>query len=59
MRHGVLTAGATWATGRLGFRSSRSNVPIDFCAVGRVAYISSILVLVTVPTGCQGFQCLK
>ena len=33
MRHGELTAGATWATGRLGFRSSRSNVPIDFYAV--------------------------
>ena len=28
MRHGVLTAGATWATDRLGFQTSRSNIPI-------------------------------
>ena len=45
MRHGVLTAGATWATDRLGFQTSRSNIPIGFYADGRVAYISSILVL--------------
>ena len=36
MRHGVLTAGATWATDRLGFQASRSNIPIGFCADGRV-----------------------
>ena len=59
MRHGVLTAGATWATDRLGFQTSRSNIPIGFCADGRVAYISSILVLTTMPTGRQGFQYLK
>ena len=29
MRHGVLTAGATWATDRLGFQASRSNIPIS------------------------------
>ena len=59
MRHGVLTAGATWATDRLGFQASRSNIPIGFYADGRVAYISSIFVLATMPTGRQGFQCLK
>ena len=59
MRHGVLTAGATWATDRLGFQTSRSNIPIGFYADGRVAYISIILILVTMPTGRQGFQCLK
>ena len=59
MRHSVLTAGATWATDRLGFQTSRSNIPIGFYADGRVAYISSILVLATMPTGRQGFQCLK
>ena len=31
MRHGVLTAGATWATDRLGFQTSRSNIPIGLC----------------------------
>ena len=36
MRHGVLTAGATWATDRLGFQTSRSNIPIGFYADGRV-----------------------
>ena len=59
MRHGVLTAGVTWATDRLGFQTSRSNIPIGFCADGRVAYISSIFILATMPTGRQGFQCLK
>ena len=59
MRHGVLTAGATWATDRLGFQASRSNIPIGFYADGCVAYISSIFVLATMPTGRQGFQCLK
>ena len=59
MRHGVLTAGATWATDRLGFQASSSNIPIGFYADGRVAYISSIFVLATMPTGRQGFQCLK
>ena len=59
MRHGVLTAGATWATDRLGFQASRSHIPIGFYADGRVAYISSIFVLATMPTGRQGFQCLK
>ena len=59
MRHGVLTAGATWATDRLGLQASRSNIPIDFYADGRAAYISSILVLTTMLTGHQGFQCLK
>ena len=59
MRHGVLTAGATWATDRLGFQASRSNIPIGFYADGRVAYISSIFVLATMLTGRQGFQCLK
>ena len=59
MRHGVLTAGATWATDRLGFQTSRSNIPIDFYADGRAAYISSILVLATMPTGRQGFQMSK
>ena len=59
MRHGVLTAGATWATDQLGFQASRSNIPIDFYADCRAAYISSILVLATMPTGRQGFQCLK
>ena len=59
MRHGVLTAGATWATDRLGFQASRSNIPTDFYADGRVAYISNILVLATLPTGRQGFQYLK
>ena len=59
MRHGVLTAGVTWATDRLGFQASRSNIPIGFYADGRVAYISSIFVLATMPTGRQGFQCLK
>ena len=42
MRHGVLTAGATWATDRLGFQASRSNIPIGFYADGRVAYISNV-----------------
>ena len=42
MRHGVLTAGATWATDRLGLQASRSNIPIDFYADGHAAYISSI-----------------
>ena len=59
MQHGVLTAGATWATDRLGFQTSRSNIPIGFYADGRVAYISSILILATMLTGHQGFQCLK
>ena len=59
MQQGVLTAGATWATDRLGFQASKSNIPIDFYADGRAAYISSILVLTTMPTGRQGFQCLK
>ena len=59
MRHGVLTAGATWATDRLGFQASRSNIPIGFYADGRVACISSIFVLATMPTGRQSFQCLK
>ena len=59
MRHGVLTAGTTWATDRLGFQTSRSNIPIDFYADCRAAYISSILVLATMPTGGQGFQYLK
>ena len=59
MRHGVLTAGATWVTDRLGFQASRSNIPIDFYADCCAAYISSILVLATMPTGHQGFQCLK
>ena len=59
MRHGVLTAGATWATDRLGFQTSRSNIPIGFYADGRVAYISSISILATMPTGRQSFQCLK
>ena len=43
MRHGVLTAGATWATDRLGFQASRSNIPIDFYADCRAAYISPYL----------------
>ena len=59
MRHGVLTAGATWATDRLSFQTSRSNIPIGFCADGRVAYISSIFVLATMPTGRQGFPMSK
>ena len=59
MRHSVLTAGATWVTDRLGFQASRSNIPIGFYADGRAAYISSILILATMPTGRQGFQCLK
>ena len=59
MRHGVLTAGVTWATDQLGFPTSRSNIPIGFYADGRVAYISSILIPATMPTGRQGFQCLK
>ena len=59
MRHGVLTAGATWATDRLGFQASRSNIPTDSYADCRAAYISSIFVLATMPTGRQSFQCLK
>ena len=59
MRHGVLTAGATWATDRLGFQASRSNIPIDFYADGRAALHLKYLVLATMPTGRQGFQCLK
>ena len=50
---------ATWATDQLGLQASRSNIPIGFYADCRAAYISSILVLATMPTGRQGFQCLK